>query len=47
MLNKKETIHLLDRVANKLEERGIEPASDVEKLRVLSRQLEQEWGIGK
>lgn len=47
MLNKEEAIHLLRRVADQLEYRGIEPASDIEKLRVLAHQLEHEWGIGK
>lgn len=41
MLNKEEAIHLLLRVANQLEHRGIEPAADTEKLRVLAHQLEQ------
>ena len=41
MLNKEEAIHLLLIVANELEIRGIEPASDIEKLRVLAHQLEQ------
>ena len=36
MINKKEIMGLLNRVADKLEKRGIEPASDVEKLRVLA-----------
>ena len=36
LINKVESIDLLSRVADKLEERGIEPASDVEKLRVLA-----------
>jgi len=35
-MNKEETRQLLERVADKLEERGIEPSSDVEKLRVLA-----------
>ena len=34
-MSKKESKQLLERVADKLEERGIEPSSDVEKLRVL------------
>lgn len=34
-MNKAESKQLLERVADKLEKRGIEPASDVEKLRVL------------
>lgn len=41
MINKEESIVLLNRVADKLEKRGVESASDVEKLRVLARQLEQ------
>ena len=45
MLNKEEAIHLLLRVANQLEYRGIEPAADTEKLRVLAHQLEREWRI--
>lgn len=47
MLNKEEVPDLLNRVADKLEYRGIEPASDIEKLRVLAHQLEQERGIEK
>ena len=43
MLNKEEVIHLLNRVATQLEQRGIAPASNIEKLRVLAHQLEQEW----
>jgi hypothetical protein len=35
-MSKEETKQLLERVADMLEERGIEPASDVEKLRVLA-----------
>jgi len=35
-MNKKEAKELLERVADKLEKRGIEPASDVNKLRVLA-----------
>ena len=42
MLNKKEAIYLLLQVANELECRGIEPASDTEKLRVLAHQLEEQ-----
>ena len=45
MLNKEEAIDLLRRVANELEIRGIEPASDIEKLRALARQLELLWGV--
>lgn len=39
-MSKEETKQLLERVADKLEERGIEPSSDVEKLRVLAFSFE-------
>ena len=38
MINKKEVTALLNRVANKLESRGIEPSGDIEKLRTLADQ---------
>ena len=44
MINKNEAIDLLNRVALRLEQRGIEPVSDIEKLRILANQLEQKWG---
>jgi len=40
MENKNEAIALLNRVALRLEQRGISPASDIEKLRALAHQLE-------
>ena len=43
MLSKKEAIDLLSRVADKLEYRGIEPASDIEKLRVLAHYIDVMW----
>ena len=43
MINKKEAIALLNQVALRLEQRGIGPTADVEKLRVLANQLEQKW----
>jgi len=45
MITKKEAIDLLSRVANELEDRGIEPASDIEKLRVLAHQIREEKSI--
>ena len=41
MINKQEAIDLLSRVALRLEQRGIGPAADTEKLRALAHQLEQ------
>lgn len=43
MLTKKEAMALLIRVADNLDHRGIEPASDIEKLRALAYQVEQKW----
>ena len=43
-MNKKEAIDLLNQVALKLEQRGLAPASDIEKLRALAHQLEQAEG---
>ena len=43
IVNKNEAIDLLNRVALRLEQRGIAPASDIENLRVLANQLEQKW----
>ena len=40
MITKKEAIDLLNRVATLLEQRGIEPASDIEKLRVLAHYID-------
>ena len=45
MITKKEAIDLLSRVADKLEYRAIEPASDIEKLRVLAHQIREETFI--
>ena len=45
MITKKEAIDLLSRVANELEYREIEPASDIEKLRVLAHQIREETFI--
>ena len=44
MINNKGAIALLRRVANELEFRGIEPAGDIEKLRVVAHQLEELCG---
>lgn len=45
MITKKEAIDLLSGVAEKLAYRGIEPASDIEKLRALAHQIREETFI--
>ena len=46
-MSKKEVIDLLNRVALRLEQRGIAPETDIEKLRALAYRLEQESKVNK